>query len=159
MVVVSAAQGGTSLLACDTAGMPCRYFEPLQIVSVPFHPNARLPLIDEYDGLCHSDTEPSPVPAESRFAGCNHGNRNNPCGRFPAERERAVLRLTVAKQDTDALEVLAIEETNHRPIRWQTVRFLLGSEELIPESSEICQRAQLVAFCRSYLKKAAGQPG
>lgn len=137
--------------------MPCRFFEPLQIASVPFHPSARLPLIDEYDGLCHVSAEPSPVPEESRFAGCNHGNRHHPCGRFPAERERAVLRLTVAKQDADALEILAIEETNYRPVRCQTIRFLLPNEELVPELSEICQRAQLMAFCRSYLKRAAGR--
>ncbi|MFL6447672.1 MAG: hypothetical protein ACJ746_08285 [Bryobacteraceae bacterium] len=136
--------------------MPCRYFEPLQIVSVPFHQNARLPLIDEYDGVCHVEAEASPVPAESRFQGCNHGNRDHPCGRFPAERDRAVLRLTVAKLDGDALEILAIQEANHRPVRWQTVRFLLRTEELVPDLVEICQRAQLLAFCRSYLKKAAG---
>ena len=160
MVVVPPAQAGKSpLVCCDTAGMPCRYFEPLQIVPTPFHPKARLPLIDEYDGLCHAGTDPVYVPAESRFPGCNHGNRDNPCGRFPADRERVVLRLTVAKQEPDSLEVLAIEEANHTPLRSQTVRFLLRSEELMPDLAEACQRAQLVAFCRSYLKRSAGQPG
>ena len=138
--------------------MPCRYFEPLQIVSKPFHPNARLPLIEEYDGLCHAETQPVAVPGETRFAGCNHGNRDVSCGRFPSDRERAVLRLTVAKEDGDSLEILAIEEANHSPVRWQTIRFLVQSEELVPNLAEICQRAQLLAFCRSYLKKAAGQP-
>jgi hypothetical protein len=136
--------------------MPCRYFEPQQLVPVPFHPNARLPLIEEYDGLCHAGTEPLQTPVESRFAACNHGNRDHPCGRFPVDRERAVLRLTVAKEDAEALEILAIEEANYRPVRWQSVRFLLRSEELVPDLVEICQRAQLLAFCRSYLKKAAG---
>ncbi len=137
--------------------MPCRYFEPLQIVAAPFHPNARLPLIDEYDGLCHADTEPVYVPAESRFPGCNHGNRDNFCGRFPDGGERVVLRLTVAKQEADALEILAVEEANHSPVRSRTVRFLLPSEELMPDLAEACQRAQCVAFCRSYLKRSAGQ--
>lgn len=136
--------------------MPCRYFEPLQIVPTPFHPNARLPLIDEYDGLCHADAQPVSIPAGSRFAGCNHGNRDNPCERFPVASERVVLRLTVAKQEPDALEILAIEEENHTPLRSRRVRFLLGSEELMPDFAEACQRAQLVAFCRSYLKRSAG---
>jgi len=138
--------------------MPCRYFEPLQIAPVPFHPNARLPLIDEYEGLCHAETEAIPVPAEIRFAGCNHGNRDTSCGRFPVASERAVLRLTVAKQDPDSLEIVAIEEANHSPLRWQTIRFLLRSEELVPDLTEVCQRAQLLAFCRSYLQKAAAEP-
>lgn len=139
--------------------MPCRYFEPLQIVLSPFHPKARLPLIDEYEGLCHSCSEPVPVPAESRFAGCNHGNRENPCGRFPAGTDRSVLRLTVAAKDSDALEILAIEEADHRPVRWETVRFLLRTEELMPDPGGICQRAQLMAFCRSYLKRSGEQTG
>jgi hypothetical protein len=135
--------------------MPCRYFEPLQIVQIPFHPHARLPLVDEYDGLCHAGGEPVGVHTESRFSGCNHGNRDNLCGRLPVGSEHAVLRLTVAKQDGEALEVLAIEEANHTPLRWQTVRFLLRSEEIMPDLPAICQRAQLLAFCRSYLKRSA----
>jgi hypothetical protein len=139
--------------------MPCRYFEPLQVVPIPFHPNARLPLIEEYDGLCHAGSESATVPAESRFAGCNHGNRDNPCVRFPAAVQAVALRFTVAKESSDALEVLAIEELNHRPVRCQTVRFVLGTEELLPDRSDVCQRAQLLAFCRSYVAKAAGRPG
>jgi hypothetical protein len=134
--------------------MPCRYFEPLQIVPIPFHPNARLPLIDEYDGVCHACPDPVAVPADSRFAGCNHGNRGKLCGRFPADSDPSVLRLTVATKDSDALEILAIEESDHRPIRWRTVRFLLRSEELMPDPGGICERAQLIAFCRSYLKRS-----
>lgn len=139
--------------------MPCRYFEPLQIVTIPFHPKARLPLIDEYEGLCHAASETVAIPAESRFAGCNHGNRGNLCGRFPADSERSVLRLTVTTKNSDALEILAVEEADHRPVQWQTVRFLLGSEELTPDPNGICQRAQLVAFCRSYLRKSGEQAG
>jgi len=63
--------------------------------------------------------------------------------------------LTVAKQDGEALEVLAIEEANHTPLRWQTVRFLLRNEEIMPDLPAICQRAQFLAFCRSYLKRSA----
>jgi hypothetical protein len=134
--------------------MPCRYFEPQHIVDAPFHPNARLPLVDEYDGVCHAEGEPVPVPGDSRFAGCNHGNRGNLCRRFPVDREIRVLRLTVANQEAEFLEVLAIEELDHRPVRWHTVRYLLPSEEFSPEMGEICQRAQLLAFCRSYMKRA-----
>jgi hypothetical protein len=155
----SGSRDGSLNLACDTAGMPCRYFEPLQIVAIPFHRNARLPLINEYDGSCHASPESAAVPAESRFAGCNHGNRDNPCGRFPASDERIVLRFTISKESSEELEVLAIEEANHRPIRWQTVRFVLGSEELWPDRTDICQRAQILAFCRSYVTRAAGQAG
>jgi len=136
--------------------MPCRYFEPLQIVPTPFHPKARLPLIDEYEGRCHADTQPVHAPAESRFSECNHGNRDNLCGRFPVDGERVVLRFTVAKQEPESLEILAIEEANHTPLRSRTVRFLLRSEELMPDFAEACLRAQFVAFCRSYLKRYAG---
>jgi hypothetical protein len=139
--------------------MPCRYFEPLQIVPIPFHPKARLPLIDEYDGVCHACPDPVAVPADSRFAGCNHGNRENACGRFPGGGDRSVLRLTVATRDSDALEVFAIEEADHRPVRWHRVRFLLRSEELTPDPGGICERAQLIAFCRSYLKRSVEQAG
>ena len=139
--------------------MPCRYFEPLQVVTVPFHPNARLPLIHEYEGLCHACSQPVPVPADSRFTGCNHGNREHSCGRFPADSDGSVLRLTVATRDSDALQILAIEEAEHRPVRWQTVRFLLRSEELMPDPGGICRRAQVIAFCRSYLKRSGEQAG
>jgi hypothetical protein len=73
--------------------------------------------------------------------------------------DRSVLRLTVAAKDCDALEILAIQEADHRPVRWETVRFLLRTEELMPDPDGICQRAQLMAFCRSYLKRSGEQAG
>ena len=135
--------------------MPCPYFEPLEIAKVCFHRNARLPLIDEYDGRCHAAAEPIGVPGSIRFAGCNHGNRESGCERFPSGRDLPVLRFTVNRRDSEVLELLAIEETSHHPTRWQTVRFAVQSEAFDSVFSSLCQRAQLLAFCRSYLKKCA----
>ncbi|HMF77644.1 MAG TPA: hypothetical protein VK604_18455 [Bryobacteraceae bacterium] len=50
------------------------------------------------------------------------------------------------------LEVLLIEELNYAPAVWQRVKYFTGSELLEPEISDICARAQLLAFCRSFLR-------
>lgn len=120
---------------------------------MPFHPNARLPLIQEYDGLCHAGSEPGAIAASSRFAGCNHGNRDDVCNKFPAGQDQMVLRFTILREDDDSLEILTVEETNHRPSRWNPVRFTVTGEQLTPDLSDRCLRAQLLAFCRSYLRE------
>lgn len=134
--------------------MPCPYFEPLEIAETCFHRNARLPLIDEYDGRCHASGEPTDAPPSVRFAGCNHGNRECGCEKFPSGRELPVYRFTVTRQEAEALEILAIQELHHRPTGWRTVRFLMSSEQFEPEFPGLCARSQLLAFCRSYLRKA-----
>jgi hypothetical protein len=131
--------------------MPCPYFEPRNIVE-PRRPNARLPLIDEYDGLCHADSAPVEAPVEVRFRYCNHGYSRGCCERFPSVETRSSLRYTVVRHTGSALDLICIEEQNYTPLRWRALQYLLESECLEPEIDDACMRAQAVAFCRSYLK-------
>jgi len=133
--------------------MPCPYFEPQQVVAEPTHLNARLPLIDEFDGLCRAASEPLPVPQASRLRLCNHGNARGQCAQFPADEKRTSIRFDVLRRSASNLEILYVEESLYAPLAWRPLTFLIGSERLDPDPQDACQRAQLLAFCRSYLRR------
>jgi hypothetical protein len=141
--------------------MPCPYFEPQRVVAQPSHAHARLPLIDEYDGLCRVAPEASAVPEELRFRCCNQGNSRGQCESFPHNALRSSLRYEVVKRSGDALEVLQldvlqIEERDYAPVEWRRIQFLPESDRLEPSVEDACARAQLLAFCRSYLRRYRG---
>jgi len=133
--------------------MPCPYFEPQRVVAEPTHLNARLPLIDEFDGVCRATSEPVPVPPGSRMRLCNHGNAVGQCAQFPASEQRTSIRFDVVRRSASNLDLLYVEESLYAPLGWRTLTFLIDSERLDPDPSDACQRAQLLAFCRSYLRR------
>jgi hypothetical protein len=51
-----------------------------------------------------------------------------------------------------SLEILLVEELHYAPVAWRRVRYFVGSESLEPEVPDVCMRAQVIAFCRSFLK-------
>jgi hypothetical protein len=132
--------------------MPCPYFEPRQVAMEPTHLNARLPLIDEFDGVCRASAEPLPVPQATRMRLCNHGNAGGQCGQFPVGEIRTSFRFDVVRRSSSHLDVLFVEESLFAPLAWRPLTFLIGSDRLDPDPGDACQRAQLLAFCRSYLR-------
>jgi hypothetical protein len=133
--------------------MPCPYFKPQRVVSHPQYASARLPLIEEYEGTCHAGPEPFTTPEAQRFRCCNHGYSRGVCAHFPESELRSGLRYDVRGRSSDVLQVLWIEEQNFAPSRWQVVSYSISSEQLEPEIADGCLRAQLLAFCRSYLRR------
>jgi hypothetical protein len=133
--------------------MACPYFEPQHVNASPEHPMARLPLIDEYDGLCRAAANPFSVPGEARFRCCNHGNSRGACAHFPAGELRSALRYEIVNRTAAALDVLLLEERNYAPQNWQTIRYILAGEMLEPEIGDIAKQAQIRAFCRSFLDR------
>ena len=133
--------------------MPCPYFEPQRVVANSRYSNARLPLIHEYEGVCHAKAAPENAPEALRFRYCNHGYSRGACECFPAAETRSCLRYTVVRRTATILEFICVEEQDHAPLRWQTLEYVLASGELSPEIGELCMRAQALAFCRSYLKQ------
>ncbi len=136
--------------------MPCPYFEPLTPVVHVTHPNARLPLLDEYDGLCHADAAGLPPPPDARFRCCNHGYSRGVCERLPDDREmRSAMRYNVVAHTAAILEVLCVEELNHSPGRYFTLTYDVSACALHTAAIDPVTRAQVAAFCRSYLKRFA----
>jgi len=133
--------------------MPCPYFEPRNIAVHRQHDNARLPLIDEYEGLCHAASEPIDAPAELRFRCCNHGYSRGCCERFPSAEPRSSLRYDVVRHTESTLDLVCIEEQNYAPLAWRPVQYFLATERLEPELRNVCMQAQVTAFCRSYVKR------
>ena len=131
--------------------MACPYFEPRR-VSAPIEGAGRLPLIDEYDGLCHAAAQAFPVPVELRLRCCNHGNSRGTCPHLPKDEVRSSFRYEMVKRTSAALELLLVEERDYAPFRWQTVRYSLEGEALEPEISDSAKQAQIRAFCRSFLE-------
>ncbi len=117
--------------------------------------SARLPLIDEYDGLCRAGGEPVSSSEVARFRWCNHGNSKGCCPAFPEHEKRSCLRYEIISRENDALRVLCIEEQAYAPLRWYPVQYIRGEERLEPEPEDFCVRSQLIAFCRSYLARFA----
>ena len=134
--------------------MPCPYFEPQYALPQATLPNARLPLIEEFEGVCRALAEAAPVPAETRLRLCNHGNARGLCCHFPEQEQRSAFRFEVLRRSAAHLDVLFIEEAllcstrvaplevhNHPGNYWN------------PNHRTLAKRAQLLAFCRSYLRR------
>jgi hypothetical protein len=132
--------------------MPCPHFEPQRIALRPAHANSRLPLIDEYDGLCHADDLPADIPASARFRFCNHGYSRGECGKAVTASEPRSNRFELVKRDQSSLELLVIEEQEYAPLRWAKIIFSTAEHRLEPEPADLCLGAQLRAFCESYLR-------
>jgi len=132
--------------------MPCPLFEP-RTKAVPQQiPPPRLPLIYEFEGMCHAgETAVSP---ENRFNYCNRGNAKGACTLFPADLTLSALRYTVTRATPTALTVLVIEEEDHWPRSCNAIEFNIAESLLSPEIPDVCRRAQLFHFCLSYLEKA-----
>jgi hypothetical protein len=133
--------------------MPCPYFEPQRVMAEPTHCNARLPLIDEFDGVCRALGATSPVPPGARLSLCNHGNARGLCVHFPASEQRSSFRFQVLSRSTTGLELLFIEEALYAPVAWRRITVQMDSGMLEPDPLDACQRAQILAFCRSYLRR------
>ena len=137
---------------CDTASMPCPYFEP-KTVAESQQVAGRVPLIDEYDGLCRATAVPRAVPSELRFRHCNHGYARGSCGDYPETEGCSCNRYQVTEERGSFLQVVWVEETNYAPVRWRSVRYVSENESLDPDPGDSCARAQLLAFCRSYRRR------
>lgn len=134
--------------------MPCPYFEPQRVANDALYPTARLPLIEEYDGVCHAHAELADAPAALRFRYCNHGYSRHACERIPAGDARSCTRYNVIRRSGSALDVLWIEEENYAPLRWHVVQYSIPGDCLTAtELGDLCVTAQLLAFCRSYVKQ------
>ena len=133
--------------------MPCPFFEPQRPLVVQPGRAVRLPLIEEYTGICHAVTPPVEAPEELRFRCCNHGYSHNVCGHFPPHETRSCSRFDVIERSHEMLNVLYVEERNYAPARWQAIIYRLGTDALEPEVTDACVRAQLLAFCHSFLTR------
>lgn len=129
--------------------MPCPLFEPRQRVSPPREVTIRLPLLFEFEGVCHAGGN-APTP-EQRFRYCNHGYAKGNCVRFPESVAISAIRFDVTGQTASLLTVLVLEEENHWPRAWSTFEFLIHERCLRPEIEDICRRAQVLQFCLAYL--------
>lgn len=131
--------------------MPCPCFEPTEIVAKRAQRNARLPLIEEYEGFCRATDEATVPPPDVLFRFCNHGYSRGSCPCFPSTEMRSALRYSITAQTETALEVICIEETDYAPARWFTLRYVLASGAIQPDAPDGCIAAQAAAFCRGYL--------
>jgi hypothetical protein len=133
--------------------MPCPYFEPQRVAADPLHAAVRLPLIDEYDGVCHASSEAISAPRELRFRCCNHGYSHGGCQWVPAGNVRSCARFNVVRRSESTLQVLCVEEQDYAPLRWQSIEYSVSADRLLVDVTDVCLHAQLLAFCRSYLRR------
>lgn len=125
--------------------MPCPFFEPVsQSVS-----NARVPLIDQYDGKCRAQGEPMQAPPEKLFPCCNHGYSLGICEFFPEGELRSAMRYSVTAVAETEITLICIEEREHSPTLRAQLRFDLVSKELLG-CDDVIIAAQARAFCESY---------
>ena len=132
--------------------MPCPHFEPQRTALRAAHANSRLPLIDEYTGLCHAADVAAEVPDDARFRFCNHGYSRGECGKTVMARGASANRFELLRRNEGLLELLVVEEQEYAPVRWAKVMFSIAEDSLQPEPADLCLRAQLRAFCASYLR-------
>ncbi|HEX5422363.1 MAG TPA: hypothetical protein VFW94_02355 [Candidatus Acidoferrales bacterium] len=129
--------------------MTCPYFEPLEPLAEPAFHNARLPLIEQYGGICHV----GPEPFQSTKTCCNHGYAHGQCERFPVEVKNTAHRFSLLRQDSGELELLFIREEDYAPAFTLQLHFSVIGNRLSEHDLDSCIAAQALAFCRSYLRK------
>jgi|GEM_PF-1896182 len=136
--------------------MPCPLFEPQRRVSPASEGTARLPLIFEFEGLCHAGNQS--IDALHSFRYCYHGNAEGHCDNLPGSPLSgsalpSSLRFDVTARTESMLSVLVVQERNYWPLAWSRVEFLIEDGRIMPEIEDVCRRAQVFHFCRSYLEK------
>ena len=66
---------------------------------------------------------------------------------------RSCVRFDILGCSEEAIELLVVTERDHAPVDWRHLRFLRSTEEVQPAVSDGPARAQVVSFCRSYLRR------
>src|SRR5438128_1799213 len=127
--------------------MACPFFEPLAPVVHPESRNGRLPLIQEYEGVCHA----SGTETIASGSVCNHGYAQGQCERYPNSEPSVALRYSVLHRKGGELQVMCIAEENHSPVRSMRLHFSSDLNGITERDLEACLMAQAVAFSRSYL--------
>jgi len=131
--------------------VPCPLFEPVARVIQVRVPAPRLPLIHEFEGICHAGE--GHIDPEHRFHYCNRGNAKGNCPSFPESLALTAIRFSVTARTGNLLTILIVEEQNHWPAAWKTIDFMIDEKRIQPEVSDICRRAQILRFCDSYLEE------
>jgi hypothetical protein len=131
--------------------MPCPLFEPKRKADPALDSGARLPLVYEFEGICHAGE--NIMDAAHRFHYCNRGYAKGNCLNFPTAISLSALRFDVTGRTPSILSVLVIEEENHWPRAWTRFSFSIQDGHLEPEIADVCRRAQVFQFCLSYLEK------
>jgi hypothetical protein len=132
--------------------MPCPFFEPRSAVASTRLTGVRLPLIDEYSGLCHSAAGENAVAVDAgQRLQCNHGYAGGLCPRFPPDAASSALRYSVSGRSTREITLVWLEEQDHSPLRWGSLRYSIAEDTLSPLDLTPLIQAQALAFCRSFL--------
>ena len=134
--------------------MPCPFFSPVQPLTARKIVNGRLPLIEEYEGLCLR--RGSGVVVNDRS--CNHGYARGVCDFFPSDLPNGANRYSLVGRSDDVLTLLLIAEEDYAPASSRTLPFSVGGNCLLEDDIEPGILAQALAFCRSHLRTAAGGP-
>ncbi len=132
--------------------MPCPYFEPTSVAESPSFQLGRFPLIHEYEGKCHAGGGEPRSPVATRLR-CNMAYSDDGCSRLAPLTPRTASRYTVVGHAPDALEILCITEIDHVPEEWRRVRYDVACQSVTPDFPSIAIRAQVLAFCRSFLAR------
>jgi hypothetical protein len=133
--------------------MPCPFFEPRTPLRSSSQSGGRLPLIEQYDGVCHASQPPLPVPETNRFRLCNHGNSKGECPSFPVAESRSCLRYEMIEQTPTHTQILCVEEQAHAPLRWSSIKYDVKKRDFEIAPADVCVHAQALAFTRSFLFK------
>ena len=138
--------------------MPCPVFRPTRVVDERIYTNGRLPLIDEYEGICTAPGGSLAPDRETLFRCCNHGYSHGACSRLPSQAKFSCMRYSVLSRTPHSLHIICVEEINHEPRQWHRLEYLIDQADLrldlqgCPPTE--CVRAQAVAFCRAYVRHA-----
>jgi hypothetical protein len=116
--------------------------------------NGRLPLIEEYEGLCLRRGPGATVNERS----CNHGYARGVCDFFPADQPNGANRYSLVGRSEGVLTLLLIEEEEYTPASSRTLHFSVAGDCLLERDIEPGILAQALAFCRSHLR-IAGSAG
>lgn len=131
--------------------MACPLFEPLEPAAAPRRPGVRLPLIDEYAGVCHASGKAAPPADAMLSAGCNQGYAYA-CPNYSQRGNPSAMRYSVTSQTEQQLTITWIEEQSYSPLRQGTMCFHIHERRLSPAPTAVIA-AQVMAFCRGYLAR------
>lgn len=139
--------------------MACPFFMPVQPLRRDHWLHApRLPLGDDYRGLCQAGAELFQPSESSQQDLCNCGYARGRCDRFPTESADAV-RFSVVQEDDARIRLIYVLERAHAPEAHGVIEY---SKPAARMEGNVDARllAQAGAFVQSYLRNAtaAGPP-
>jgi hypothetical protein len=134
--------------------MACPYFIPTEKFANGLWPHpSRLPLGDGWRGLCTASSDQRITPSDDELREfCNLGYAAH-CPRLPHPRRFDAVRLSVARDRDQRIEICCVLETAHRPGAQRMLEYDAAARHWLVAHPDPRIQAMAACYLESYLQR------